>query len=170
MMTIRALAFTFILLVGSGLLQGAEDPPARPIPGRVFASSRRSIDESLARPYDRDVPMGCTGDRVWASSPQGWAFHDDVHWLYLTNLNAFDLVVRDEDGLLAPAGATYYPSHIHYEGVVRKGLIASASFTYALDKVENPLIEPFEPRKRWTCWSSGKRQDWFAVEFSTPAR
>ena len=53
--------------------------------------------------------MGCTGDRVWASSPQGWAFRDDVHWLYLTNLNAFDLEIRDEHGLLAPAAATYYP-------------------------------------------------------------
>ena len=71
-------------------------------PGRVFAASRRSIDEILTRPYDRDVPMGCMGDRVWASSPQGWAFRDDVHWLYLTNLKAFDLEVRDEHGLLVP--------------------------------------------------------------------
>ena len=52
----------------------------------VFAASRFSIDEILSRPFDRDVPMGCTGDRVWASSPQGWAFRDDVQWLYLTNL------------------------------------------------------------------------------------
>ena len=74
--------------------------------------------------------MGCTGDRVWASSPQGWAFRDDVHWLYLTNLNAFDIEVSDEHGLLAPARATYYPSHIHYEGVDRKEMTASASFTY----------------------------------------
>ena len=64
--------------------------------------------------------MGCTGDRVWASSPQGWAFRDDVQWLYLTNLGAFDIEVSDENGLLAPARATYYPSHIHFEGVDRK--------------------------------------------------
>ena len=46
-------------------------------------------------------------------------------------------------------------------------MTASASFTYATDKVENPLSEPFEPGKRWTCWSSGKREDWYAVEFAT---
>ena len=112
-------------------------------------------------------PMGCTGDRVWASSPQGWAFRDDVHWLFLTNLNAFDIEIHDEHGLLAPATATYYPSHIHYEGVHRKDMTASASFTYARDKVENPLTEPFEPRKRWTCWS-GETAARFAVAFATP--
>ena len=169
MTTIRALAFSLTVLICSGLLEGAEaDPPGRLLAGRVFATSRYDIDEILARPYDREVPMGCTGDRVWASSPQGWAFRDDVHWLYLTNLNAFDIEIHDEHSLLAPARATYYPSHIHYEGVLRKEMTASASFTYARDKVENPLTEPFEPRKRWTCWSSGKRQDWFAVEFATP--
>ena len=169
MTTARTLAFSLMVLVGSGVLEGAEaDPPRGPPAGRVFATSRSDIDEILARPYDRDVPMGCTGDRVWASSPQSWAFRDDVHWLYLTNLSAFDIEVSDEHGLLAPARATYYPSHIHYEGVLRKEMTASASFTYPLDKVENPLTEPFEPRKRWTCWSSGKRQDWFAIEFTTP--
>jgi hypothetical protein len=142
-------------------LSGAEPGPGeKPLAGRVFAASRRSIDEVLARPYDRDVPMGCVGDRVWASSPQGWAFRDDVHWLYLTNLNAFDLRVFDEHGLLVPDRATYYPSHVHLEGVTRKAMTtASASFTFALDNVENPLTEPFDPRKRWTCWSSGKRED-----------
>src|SRR5271167_3857847 len=169
MTTARTLAFSLVVLVGSGLLEGAEaDPPGRLPAGRVFATSRNAIDEILARPYDRDVPMGCTGDRVWASSPQGWAFRDDVHWLYLTNLSAFEIEISDEHGLLAPARATYYPSHIHYEGVDRQDTTASASFTYALDKVENPLTEPFEARKRWTCWSSGKRSDWFAVEFAMP--
>ena len=47
-------------------------------------------------------------------------------------------------------------------------MTASASFTFALDNVENPLTEPFEPRKRWTCWSSGKREDWYAIDFGTP--
>jgi hypothetical protein len=149
-------------------LAGAEDDPGPPrelVAGRVFAASRRSIDEVLTRPYDRDVPLGCVGHRVWASSPQGWAFRDDVHWLYLTNLNAFDLEVRDEHGLLVPDRATYYPSHIHYEGVARKAMTASASFTFALDNVENPLSEPFQPRKRWTCWSSGRREDSYTIEF-----
>src|SRR5271156_3469682 len=125
MTTIRVLAFSLTVLVGSGLLAGAEaDPPGRSVAGRMFATSRQAIDEVLSRPYNRDVPMGCVGDRVWASSPQGWAFRDDVHWLYLTNLNAFDLEVRDEYGLLVPDRATYFPSHIHYEGVARKAMTA----------------------------------------------
>ncbi len=132
MTTTRALAFCSHgarMLGTSG--RGTTDPPERPrFPGRVFTTSRQQSTRLLARPYDRDVPMGCTGDRVWASSPQGWAFRDDVHWLYLTNLNAFDIEVSDEHGLLAPARATYYPSHIHYEGVLRKEMTASASFTY----------------------------------------
>src|SRR5262249_40354656 len=69
---------------------------------------------------------------------------------------------------LVPDRATYYPSHIHYEGVTRKVMTASASFTFARDDVENPLSEPFEPRKRWTCWSSGRRTDWFTIDFGTP--
>lgn len=112
--------------------------------------------------------MGCVGDRVWASSPQGWAFRDDVHWLYLTNLHAFDLEVRDEHGRFVPDRATYYPSHVHYEGATRRAMTASASFTFAMDNVENPLAEPFEPRKRWTCWSSGQREDWYAIELGVP--
>ena len=132
--------------LAAGLAGAEPGPMEKPLAGRVFAGSRRSIDEALARPYDRDVPMGCVGDRVWASSPQGWAFRDDAHWLYLTNLRAFDFEVRDEHGLLVPDRATYYPSHIHYEGVAHKATTASASFTFALDNVENPLVEPFEPR------------------------
>ncbi len=111
---------TLIWLALAGLVRGADpDSPRNRHPARVFAASHFSIDQILARPYDRDVPMGCTGDRVWASSPQGWSFHDDIHWLDSTPIRAFDLEIRDEHGLLAPARATYYPSHIHYEGTVR---------------------------------------------------
>ncbi len=114
---------------------------------RVFPASVFSMDGILARPFDREVPMGCTGDRVWASSPQGWAFRDDVHWLYLTNLNAFDLEIRDEYGLLGPASATYYPSHVHYDRALRKELTAAASFTFVLDNVDNPLRAPYRARE-----------------------
>ena len=170
---VRGGIFLILAVVGplplAATLEGAEPgPTTRPIAGRVFAASRRLIDEALARPYDREVPMGCVGDRVWASSPQGWAFRDDVHWLYLTNLMAFDLDIRDASGFLAPDRATYYPSHIHYEGATRKPMTASASFTFATDRVENPLTEPFEPRKRWTCWSSGHRADWYMIDFGAP--
>ncbi len=159
------------LLICAGLAGLSGAAPLKPLtgdlPGRILTSSRFSIDEILARPYDLDVPMGCTGDRVWASSPQGWAAHDDVHWLYLTNLRAFDLEIRDDHGLLQPHNATYFPSHIHYEGTVRQGMTASASFTYTTDRVENPLAPPFVREKRWTCWSSGKRSDWFEVQLGT---
>jgi hypothetical protein len=139
---------------------------AQPLPHRVFAASRFSMDEILARPYGPDVPMGCVGARVWASSPQGWAFGHDVHWLYLTNLEAFDLEIRDAAGPLQPRRATYYPSHVHLEGAVHR-VAASASFTSPGDDVQNPLSRPFRPEKRWTCWSSGSRWDWYAIDFGT---
>ncbi len=164
-----AVAATLMGLGAGDVVRG--DPPdltAMPPRTRVFPASVFSIDRLLARPFDRDVPMGCAGARVWASSPQGWAFRDDVHWLYLTNLNAFDLEFRDEDGLLAPASATYYPSHVHFERARRIELTASASFTFVLDNVDNPLGAPYRPEKRWTCWSSGARRDWYAVDFGVP--
>jgi hypothetical protein len=161
-----------LLLLGIGGSESRADsgPADRLASRRAFASSRFSIDETLARPFDRDVPMGCTGARVWASSPQGWAFRDDVHWLDLTGFDAFDLEIRDEHGLLEPADATYHPSHIHFGGARRKAITASASFTFALDNVDNPLVVPFEPRKRWTCWSSGARHDWYAIDLAIPRK
>ena len=169
MTTCQLLALSFMVLIGSGRLQGEElDPPGIAQARHVFKASQLSIEQVLSRPYDRDVPMGCTGERVWASSPRGWAFRDDVHWLYLTNLRAFDIEIRDEHSLLIPAKPTYFPSHIHSEGVLRKELTASATFTFPLDNVENPLTEPFDPRKRWTCWSSGRREDGYTLEFATP--
>ena len=29
---------------------------------------------------------------------------------------------------------------------------------------------PFVPEKRWTCWSSGNRRDWFEVDFGMPRK
>src|ERR1017187_2753310 len=124
------------------------EPPRQARAGRVFAASKFSVDEILARPFDRDVPMGCTGDRVWASSPQDWAFRDDVHWLLLTNLKAFALELRDEHGLRGPGNPPSFPSHIHSEGSVRGDMKATAPFPFALDRVENPFTTPFFPEKR----------------------
>jgi hypothetical protein len=140
------------------------------VPHRIFAGSRYAIDEILARPYDSDVPLGCTGGRIWASSPQGWAFRDDVHWIDATEFKAFDLEIRDQLGLLAPATATYFPSDIHYQGTVRREMTGRASFTFALDRVDNPLSRPFSPDKRWTSWSSGQRRDWYEVDLGMPRR
>ncbi len=166
-----AAAAILIVLAASFAARGGPPEPT-PVPGRprIFHSSIFSIDQKLSRPFDRDVPLGSTGDRVWASSPQGWAFRDDVHWVYLTNLRALDLEIRDEFGLLAPsrASATYYPSHVHYDRAERKEMTASASFTFVSDKVENPLVAPYRPEKRWTCWSSGARHDWYDVNFGMP--
>jgi hypothetical protein len=155
---------------GAGLGQQAtESPPSAELraPSRVFADNPFAIDAILTRPYSPDVPLGSVGERLWASSPQGWAFGDDVHWLYLTNLRALDLEVRDEAGPLQPAKATYFPSHVHMEGATR-AVLASASFTHARDKVGHPLTRPFDPKKRWTAWSSGRREDWYALDFGAP--
>jgi hypothetical protein len=138
-------------------------------PRRVFRDSRYDIGAILARPYQPEVPMGCVGKRLWASSPQGWAFRNDVHWLYLANLNAFDIEISDAHGRLEPAQAACEPSHVHLQGV-RRAAVASASFTFSMDNVQNPLSKPFRPEKRWTCWSSGRREDWFAVDFGSPQR
>jgi hypothetical protein len=110
---IRNAAILFSL-VFAGMARAADTlPTERAASARVFPTSRYAIDEILTRPFDRDVPTGCTGARVWASSRQGWAFGDDVHWLDFTSVTAFDIEIRDQDGLLEPATSTYYPSHIH---------------------------------------------------------
>lgn len=142
---------------------GAQEDVAR-APARVFPPGVGSYDAELERPYGPEVPFGSTGERLWATSPQGWAFGEGVHWLFLSNLRALDLDVRDEHGPLAPAKATYRPSHVHMEGAVRR-LVPSASYTWRLDRLEAPLTPPFRPEQRWTCWSSGRREDWYAVDF-----
>lgn len=140
--------------------------PSKPSPHRVFAGSRFSIDRELARPYDNEVPFGAAGDRVWATSPQGWAFRDGVQLLYLTNLNGFDVTVRGGGARYSVGAARYTPSHVRMSGTPHGSeMAASASFTYVTDRLENPLSRPFKPEKRWTSWSSGRRDDWYAVDF-----
>jgi hypothetical protein len=167
-----AVLIAFLAPLAAAGDQPERQPAASGRAGRVFQSSVFSIDQILARPFDREIPMGCTGDRLWASSPQGWAFRDDVHWVYLTNLRALDLEIRDEFGLLTPrvGSAVYYPSHVHYQGAERKEMTARASFTYVGDNVDNPLGAPYRREKRWTCWSSGSRHDWYEVDFGIPRR
>ncbi len=158
----------WLLMAAIAFGQGAvQNPNPGQATARVFAESRFSMDSILERPYGPDVPMGCTGERLWASSPQGWAFGEDVHWVYLTGLQALDLEIRDAQGLLLPEKATYRPSHVHLEGA-RRAVLGSASFTFRLDSPQNPLSKPFQPEKRWTCWSSGNREDWYEVDFGAP--
>jgi hypothetical protein len=152
------------------LATGAQAQDGKPMPHRIFAGSRFSVDTILARPYDSDVPFGASGDRVWATSPQGWAFRDGVHLLYITNLNAFDLSVRGGGQNYVVDRADYFPSHVHMVGAPGSPLTASASFTYTIDRVDAPLAKPFKPEKRWTCWSSGHREDWYAVDFGRTRR
>src|SRR5947209_11721199 len=154
----RAAVLPALVMGLMGLCSAGEPQPVR----RVFPTSRFAMDAILYRPYTPEVPFGSTGRRLWATSPQGWAFGGDIHYLGLTNLAAYDLWVRTPAGRrLEPLQADAYPSHVHLEGVQpAPPLTASASFTYAIDGVERPLGEPFQPQKRWTCWSSGRRQDW----------
>lgn len=132
-------------------------------PVRVFVTSRFEMDKILARPYDSEVPFGGSGDRVWATSPQGWGFRDGVHLIYVTNLNAFDLVATGGGVRYLVQKADYTPSHVHLYGAPGEELTATASFTFTIDNVNNPLTKPFKPEKRWTCWNSGHREDTLTV-------
>lgn len=138
------------------------------LPARVFQQSRFSMDKILARPYDSGVPFGASGERVWATSPQGWAFAEGVQLVYLTNLNAFGLTVKSGETNYVVGKAEYFPSHVEMTGEAGAELTASASFTYVTDNVLNPLSKPFEPGKRWTCWSSGRREDWYTIDWGKP--
>ncbi|MBV9868075.1 MAG: hypothetical protein JO316_22195 [Abitibacteriaceae bacterium] len=136
------------------------------LPYRVFSQSQAPVDSILARPYNSEVPFGASGERVWATSPQGWAFRSGVQLIYMTNLNAFDVVVSGNGVRYGVAKADYMPSHVHMVGApAHEEMTASAAFTYATDRVENPLTKPFKPEKRWTCWNSGHREDWYTVDF-----
>jgi len=156
-----AIAILSVTIAPVFQIQASSAPP----PHRVFESSRFSMDEILARPYSREVPMGCVGDRVWATSPQGWGFENGVHFIYLSNFKPFDIKIRLSGRDIVPAEATYFPSHVEMKGGWVKGPRGSASFTFRSDDPQNPLSKPFVPRKRWTCWSSGKRTDWYSVDF-----
>lgn len=165
--TLRTLLTAALLLPTAGALPAQT---ANPLPHRVFATSRFAIDKILARPYDRNVPFGASGDLVWATSPQGWGFREGVQLLYVTNLNTFDVIINGNGKNYVVEKADYFPSHVHSVGAVGAPLRASASFTYTTDNMENPLTKPFEPAKRWTCWSSGRREDWFEVDFGKTRR
>ncbi|HLJ55492.1 MAG TPA: hypothetical protein VKT77_10675, partial [Chthonomonadaceae bacterium] len=137
---------------------------------RLFASTRIPVDRMLARPYDSEVPFGASGDTLWATSPQGWAFREGVNYLYYTNSNVFDLAVT-AGGVPYDVGKAWYtPSHVHMAGAPDYGghMSASASFTYTIDGEDRPLTKPFRREKRWTCWSSGRREDWYAVRLGGP--
>lgn len=122
---------------------------------------RPNVDELLKRPYDASVPFGGSGARLWATSPQGFGFNDGVHFIYINNFVPFKLKIPG----FKPGKATYYPSHVHTEGEPGALVEASASFTYTIDGVDRPLTKPFVKEKRWTCWNSKNREDWYVVDF-----
>src|SRR5690348_9603483 len=85
---------SFALLLAPAMAASAQTIPGRgepfaearsPLPHRVFASSKFSVDRILAHPYDSDVPFGSSGDTIWATSPQGWGFREGVNYLYYSN-------------------------------------------------------------------------------------
>ncbi len=158
-----------MLLAALASIIAAAPPKTAHLPAhRVFTSTALAIDSILQRPYGPDVPFGASGDRLWATSPQGWGFTEGVQLLYLTNSSLFDPVIYTGGVRYQVEKATYTPSHVHMVGAPGEGPAASASFTYVTDRVENPLSRPFKPEKRWTCWSSGRRDDWYAVDFGRP--
>jgi hypothetical protein len=163
MKLMKSCAPLLLLLLTASARLPAQTLPQPPV--RVFPKSKFRIDQILARAYTPEVPFGATGDRVWATSPQGWAFAEGVQLLYITNTNAFNVTVRSGDTSFGVGKAEYFPSHVKMTGEAGSELTASASFTYVTDKVSNPLSKPFAPSKRWTCWSSGRREDWYAMDW-----
>ncbi|MFN0207893.1 MAG: MGH1-like glycoside hydrolase domain-containing protein [Planctomycetota bacterium] len=145
----------------SFVMQAESRPSATASSPLLFPERRPRLDDVLSRPYDANVPFGCVGDRLWAASPQGFGFDDGVNYVYINNFVPFKLKIPG----FKPGKATYYPSHVHVEGEPGMQLSASASFTYAIDGVDRPLTKPFAKEKRWTCWNSKKREDWYAVDF-----
>lgn len=127
--------------------------------------ARPRIDDVLERPYDGEVPMGCLGDRLWATSPQGFGFDDGVHDVYISNFVPYRLRIP---GYRAKS-AMYRPSHVHVVGERGSNVEATASFTFTIDGVDRPLSKPFARDKRWTCWNSKHREDWWAADFGSPA-
>ncbi len=156
----------FFALAALTAAPGGATEAQKPLTHHIFANSVPDIDTMLARPYDSDVPFGSSGDRVWATSPQGWAFPDNVHLLYITNLKAFDLIVTAGGLNYGVTSAKYMPSHVHMIGAPQENISATASFTYTTDNTANPLSKPFKPEKRWTSWSSGNREDIYTVDFA----
>ena len=136
---------------------------------RLLPGVTLKVDPLLARPYSPQVPFGSTGSRLWATAPQGWGFPNQAQFIYITNLNAYDLRVKVGDQSVWPGAAVSYPSHVHITGDTSGAGIAtgSASFTFSTDNVQAPLQKTFDPSNRWTCWSSGHREDWYQASFPT---
>lgn len=157
----HAKLFALLTFAVSLVLQSASQPSATASSPLLFPDRRPRIDDVLSRPYDANVPFGCVGNRLWAASPQGFGFDDGVNYIYINNFVPFKLKIPG----FKPGNATYYPSHVHVEGEPGIQLSASASFTYKVDGADRPLTKPFVPEKRWTCWNSKHREDWYAVDF-----
>jgi hypothetical protein len=101
------------LAMAAALAAGGEEMDTRAVGpgGRLFESP--NVDELLARPYAKHVPMACTGERLWAAHPSGWGFKEGVHYYLLTSYGfGFDLAFEGPDGGLEPQEATAYPSHV----------------------------------------------------------
>ena len=85
-------------------------------PHRIFASSRMDVDSLLARQYAPEVPFGCSGELLWATSPQGWGFADGVHLLLLNNPRFFDIQITTGKLIARVESAKYHPSHVAMTG------------------------------------------------------
>ena len=149
------------------------EPPRAPSPlGRGGFSPRASFrSTALSCPFDGNVPLGCTGDRVWASSPQGWAFRDDVQWLYLTGFAR----VRPRDsrrGRAAAAGqGNLFPESCALRGRRTGGDKGCGVVHVRTRSRRKPAVVAVRAREaRRTCWSSGKRGDWYEVDLGMPRK
>lgn len=80
----------------------------------------------------------------------------------------------DTDVTWALAGDGFKPTtesrtvHAAYNPDRTSDVQARASFTYTGDTMWAPLDGETGPERRWTCWSSGEKTDWYEIEFREP--
>jgi hypothetical protein len=100
---------------------------------------RPRVDATLGRAYDADVPFGSSGDRIWATSPQGFGFDDGIHFLYRDDFVPFRLRIEGS----TPGKAWSEPSHVHVDGAreASDGIAVSTDKFLTIDDVAVVVID-----------------------------
>ncbi|HKE00661.1 MAG TPA: hypothetical protein VKE69_06605 [Planctomycetota bacterium] len=111
----------------------SKEPTGRPSPKRyLLPGLRPRIDETLGRPYDATTPFGSSGDRLWATSPQGFGFDEGIHFLYRTDFVPYRLRIEGR----TPGKAWSSVSHVHVDAAPdASGLEVSTDKFLTIDDV-----------------------------------
>ncbi len=84
--------------------------------GRLFGNP--DVDALVVRPYAEHVPMACTGERLWATHPEGWGFPaDTVNYYLVTGIGlGYDVSVQAGPQEIIAAHGASYPSRVELLG------------------------------------------------------